>query len=148
MAASNGAISNGTTFKYSSDNNSFTTLGEIVSISAPSMSATDVDFSHLTSDDNFKEYKAGMRDAGTVVLDLHYYDTDTATLYAVFAAGTNYYWRIEYNDDNTGGAAQGSRWDFRGYMNQFEPGTATADERMSSTIGIKLTAKPTYTAAP
>lgn len=148
MAASNGAIANGTVFSYSAAGSVYTTLGEVVSITPPTITVTDVDFSHLTSDDNFKEYKAGMRDGGTASLELNYYDTDIATLYAVLAAGTNYYWRIEFNDDNTGGAAQGSRWDFRGHMNAMTAGTAPTDDKMSSTIGIKVTAKPTYTAAP
>jgi len=70
-----GAISGvGTKFKRSDMTSSpaFTEIGEINTITGPSMSRTTIDVTTLDSTGGYREFITGFRDGGTVVLNMNF----------------------------------------------------------------------------
>src|SRR5688572_5498266 len=67
-------IGHGTLFQTGEVGNSpitFTTLGEVISITPPNISRDSIDASHTQSPDQWREFIAGMKDGGEMAVEMN-----------------------------------------------------------------------------
>lgn len=113
---------------------------DIVSVSGFNTQRTSVDVSHLNSPNQWKEFLAGMKDAGEISIDVHHdadidvdavlYDleTDTLTLTFPLKAGQSTAATFVCDAFCTGYQMNGP-----------------LDDRIAATVSFKLTGQPTFT---
>jgi len=104
----------------------------------PGMSADDIDFSSHDSDDEFSEWKAGMRHGGEVTIEGNFVPGDTAGQIAAiadFIAGSTKEVII------TGPSAAAFTWTFNAYIKNFSGGMPMTD-RIHFSATLKITGKP------
>lgn len=121
----------------------FATIAEVTSITPPAFSRDTVDATHEQSPYGFREFIPGLTDAGEVSFDMNFVpdSSDVAAFLAEFEAA--------------GGAAvknrqivfpDGSYFVFAGILTGYEP-DAPIDDKMSASVTIKVTGKPTLVQA-
>jgi hypothetical protein len=67
----------------------FTTIAEILTISGPNISAEEIEVTNLDSPNDFKEYISGLKDGGTIDLEVNWIKgTQQVALRDAIAAGT------------------------------------------------------------
>lgn len=137
MAASSGAVSYGTTLKYDSGGSSYVAIAEVSSIESPELQVTPTEFTHLTSDNNYKEYKPGMIEAGQLGCEINYVKTTLTLLKGWVDAGTVNTWRII--------TVQGSYLTFSGFIISLKPFDVGLDDKLAASMTIKLSGKPVFT---
>lgn len=83
----------------------FTTIANVTSINLSGRDAEEIDFTHLASTGGFRELRQGFKDGGSIAFDYHYTPTEEShvDLLALWLAGTNLEWKIDYS---------GAGWDF------------------------------------
>lgn len=122
---------------------SWTEVGFCLTISAPKMKAKSVDVTHLRSEDKFREFMQGFRDAGEISVKLQYEKEQCEDLYEIFAeedpADAEKTWRITFPDGTVG-----SFWQGAGFLQDFADGDTPEDDRLTGDVTIKLTGKPTF----
>lgn len=134
------AIGYGSSLERSSDGTSsgvFSSVGEVLSISLPSLSKDTVDATHMESADAFREYIPGLKDGGEVSVEVNLVPgsaTTTAAL-ADFASDVVGYYKIIFPDD--------TEWAFAAICTGFE-GEAPLDDKMTATFTYKVTGKPAF----
>lgn len=109
-------------------------IGEVVSISLPEIGLTDIDVSSMDSTENYMEAVGGSKDPGLIDVTLNYDDTETASLFAA-VGDANEIWQISFPDN--------SIWKCSGYINKILGGEATANDKLTGVVSIKLSGKPT-----
>ncbi len=114
----------------------FTDFGaEITSITPPGYSREAIDATHMASDDSYKEYIAGLMDAGEVSMDLNYVaDTADAFIAAIEAGKRNYQVILPGDPDVT--------FTFAAICTAYQP-TAPVDGKMTASATFKVSGKPT-----
>lgn len=126
----------GSVFKIGSD-----TVGQVKSISGPSISCADVDVTSLSS--TLKEYAPGIPDGGDVSLEV-WMDLTDAGQDAIFT------------DANTPNASQtfsidlsnGDQFSWSGYVKKFETSGYEVDGYVTASVDIKVNGTVTFTPAP
>lgn len=115
----------------------FTKLAEVVSITPPSMSRDTVDATHLESTDRWREYIAGLRDAGEVAAELNFIAGGAAetALFASFNSDDAENWEITFPNEEA--------WIFSAILTSIET-EVTVDGKMTASVGFKLTGKPDF----
>ncbi len=80
--AADGELGYGTKFQTGNGSSpeTFTDLAFVTSITAPNLSRDSIDVSHMQSPDEWREFIAGMKDAGEVSLELNFKAGGTAFL--------------------------------------------------------------------
>lgn len=120
-----------------------TEIANLTSISGPSYEAETIDVTaHDSADDYFRDFIAGLRDAGEVSFEGNF-DPDGAThksasggvLYEL-EQGTAGSWSIVWPDTTTVA--------FTGIVTSFEP-DAPFDDKLGFSATIKISGKPTWT---
>jgi hypothetical protein len=137
MAASGGSVSYGSTLKYDSGGGSYVAIAEVVSIDSPELDVTATEFTHLTSDNNHKEYKPGMVEPGQLGAEINYLKATITLLKGFVDNGTVQSWRIV--------SSQGSYLTFSGFMKTLKPFDVPLDDKLGASITIKLSGKPVFT---
>lgn len=113
----------------------YTTIGEpIETITGPNISATDIDFFHHQSPNQFREFKAGAGDAGEITFSVNYVEADSSTIYGLHR--TDRWFKITDSGSST--------WVCQGYVRDVTP-NFPIDDRATMDITIKLSGKPTFT---
>lgn len=112
------------------------TIAEIRSIGLPDQKVDDIDVTTMASPDKYKQFIAGLIDAGVITMQLLY--TKAVYLQVQNALGTSQTWTITLPD--------GSTFVGNGYINA-QGGESPHDEKISQTVGLKLSGKPVFTAA-
>jgi len=113
---------------------SYTLIGKVMDVSGPSIVVDDIEITNNDSGaDEFKEYIAGLRDAGDVTFDIIYEITQNIALQAI--VGTLKDWQLTLPDSAT--------YVFTGYIKEIGQETPMADA-VKNNIAIKVTGKPTY----
>jgi predicted secreted protein len=135
----------GTAFKTGNGadpNEIFTAMAEVTNITPPGMSRDTVDVTHEQSPEAWREFIAGLKDAGEVSIDMNFVPggTDAAALMAELsltgkAAKKNR--KIVFPD--------GSEFAFKAILTGYEP-DAPIDDKMSASVTFKVSGKPTLTA--
>lgn len=144
MAETEADIGYGTIFKVGnggSPTETFTDFGaEVTSITPPGYSRDALDATHMSSPDRFREYIAGLMDAGEVSMDLNYIpDTADAFVAAVIAGKQNY--QVVFVDES---AAAILTFTFAAICTAYQP-TAPVDGKMTATATFKVSGKPVLT---
>lgn len=108
---------------------------EITSITPPGYTREAIDATHTASPDSYKEYIAGLMDAGEVSMDLNYVaDAADAVVAAIEAGKQNYQIVMPGAPDVT--------FTFTAICTAYQP-TAPVDGKMTATATFKVSGKPT-----
>jgi predicted secreted protein len=116
----------------------YVAVAEVTSIRPPSWSRDAVEATHLTSDDDYKEFIAGIKEAGEAQMTLNWVPSATDAMVAAFADDFGNY-QIT--------APNGVRLQFSGFFLTYEPGEMTPEGKMTASVTIKASGKPALVAA-
>lgn len=122
----------------------YTTIAQVRDISGPGTTADQIEVSHR--DDQWRRFKAGMRDGGELTFDI-VFDPDLAShdptlstsIYAALANGTSQTFRITY----PGVATATTTATFGGFVSGFELDTPMEDAQ-SASMTIKISGAITW----
>ncbi len=113
-------------------------LAEVTSITPPGYTRDAIDATHMASPNDFREYIAGMMDAGECEVEINYVPSASDAVIAAMIAGP--------------GAASGGQfqitfpnsvtWTFQAIVTSYQPG-APDDDKMTASVTFKITGKPT-----
>lgn len=121
----------------------FTDLALVSSITPPGMSRDSIDVSHMQSPDAWRDFIAGLKDAGEVTLELNF-KPGSAGFLALMT-------EMSLSSDNATKSRRivfpdTSRFDFEAFLTNIEP-EAPHDDKMVVTATFKVTGAPTLTQA-
>lgn len=119
---------------------SYTDIAEILSISGPNIEFTDVETTHLSSANAFKEYVAGFGDGGEVKITINFAKAQINTLYGLVRVTE--YWKVLF--PLIGSEATNSQWAFQGHIKSLG-NEIPDDDRITCDMVVKVTGKPTFT---
>ena len=133
----------GTTLEISEDGATYESIGCIQSFGIEQPERAEIDVTCLTS--TSKEYKFGLRDNGTLSIDLQY-DPEGAgqgLLEDSYAADTAYHFKIEYTNapDTTG---TGTTKEFQGYVTSISE-SGGVDDVVVESVTIRVSGDITIT---
>lgn len=134
--------------EHSVDGTVWTEATGIIDLSGPKGKASDTKTTVLKSPNKHHTFQQGFIDAGSVEVTADFDKAMYATYYGLFQAPTldattnvsKDQWRITYAD--------GSKIVMTGYINDWQGIDVPEDDRLTYKFSIKITGKPTYTAAP
>lgn len=132
----------GTTLKKtkSGSEQSDLTVAHLTSIGAIGVESEEIDVTDLDSADDYKEFIAGTKDAGTVDLAGNIKDESIVTAMLALAESRSIEnWTVTYKS--------GATWTFKGYVSSFKDGEKTPDGLATFTASIRVSGKPVYTAS-
>ena len=116
----------------------YVAVAEVVAITPPGMSRDSAEATHLKSPDEFKEYIAGLMDAGDASFTFNYVPSATEAMYLAFQARTGKY-QITFPN--------GVMMRFSGFFTAYEPPELTPGGKMEASATIKTSGRPTLHAA-
>lgn len=119
----------------------FTDIANVMDISGPGMSKSEIDVTAHDSPDKFKEFIGGVRDGGSVTFDINWdsFEATHQTLHDDFDDD-------EQPRDYTLTHADGAVHEFSGIVTAFET-SDPVDGKMTGSVTIKVSGKPTITDA-
>jgi hypothetical protein len=113
----------------------YVSVAEVVSITPPGMTRDKEEATHLLSDDQYKEYVAGLFDTGDASITLNFIPSATDAVFAAFHAESGRY-QITFPG--------GVMMRFTGFFTAYTPPELTPGGKMQSTATIsRKTGKPT-----
>lgn len=115
----------------------YTDIAEVVAITPPGMSRDAVEATHLKSPNRYKEFIAGMKDAGEASFTINWAPSATDALITAFNADSGNY-QITFPN--------GVMLRFAGFFTAYTPPELTA-EKMEASVTVKVTGEPTLHAA-
>jgi predicted secreted protein len=127
----------------------WTTVGEVVNITPPSFARDAQDATHTESTEGWREFIPGLKDAGEISAELNLVpDSNTMDLIlATFDSDALQQVRILFKDGvQTGPTPTCSRFTCTGIITGF-PLEAPMDDKMSATVTVKISGKPTFVRA-
>lgn len=136
------SIGHGSLFERSSNGLStgvFSTVGEVLNISPPSMTRDVVDATHMQSPQRWREYIAGLKDGGEMSIETNHVPGSAATTAALadINSDTPGYYKITFPDE--------TEWGFAAFMTGIEI-SDPLDDKMTATYTFQLTGKPAFVA--
>ena len=123
----------GTTFKGSSAG----IIGELISITIGGLTVDMIEVSNMDSPDAYKEFIAGMIDAGEITFSGNYIKATFSSLKDAADGREAEEWTVTFPD--------GASWKGSGYVSGIS-GTSPNDDKITADITIKLTGKPEFSA--
>lgn len=131
MAQSNAVAGVGTKFRRWTSGH-WADIAEINSITGPSMSRDTIDVTSLDSTGGYRQFIAGFRDAGTIVLAMNFTRATYEIMKNDFETNTVQNYQVVLPDlENTG-------LDFEGLVTEL-PLTIPADDKITADVTIKIT---------
>lgn len=120
---------------------SFTDIAQVINIIPPQLSRETIDTTHLESADGYNEYIPGMREGGEVTFTLGYEKNGTgqSDIRGDFDSDANVNYKVTYPN--------GATWEFTGFVTGLSPSEVANNERVTESVTIKVTGKPTWTEA-
>lgn len=120
----------------------FTTVAEVVNITPPQLSREEVEASHLSSPDQFNEYKPGMRDGGNPTITMAFLPGDLThqNILDDYHSNSLVNYQITYPD--------GAIFDFSGFVTGYAPSEAGNNERLTVEVTFRVSGKPVLTEGP
>lgn len=119
------------------DFGSFT--GELVDISGPDISRDSIDMTHHGSSNGWREFIAGLKDAGTLSLELQW---DTDALPPINGAVDT----LTITWPTAGAEVSGATFEVEAFCTAVGV-QSPIDDKLMATVEFKLTGEPTFTAA-
>jgi predicted secreted protein len=117
----------------------FVVVGEVTSITPPNFTRDTVDVTHTESNNGWREFIPGLKDAGETKIEGNYVfssNTDDLIL-AQFNTTTLTQCKIQYNGNSSQTAT------FSGIVTGYEK-TAPVDDKMGFTLTVKVTGEVTF----
>ena len=119
----------------------FTAVAELTDISGPSLSTDTIDVTNHDSEEAYREFVAGLKDAGEVNIEGNFlasHETleSASDVFALFDSGDLTDFEIEFPDDDT------TTWSFSGIVTAFET-IANFEDAATFTATIKISGQPT-----
>lgn len=143
MSPSNAISSFGTLLKIGDGEveEEFTTIAEVTNIAGPNLSQETIDVTSHSSTERWREFIAGLLDAGEVSFDINFIPTEnthklSTGILGDMVAGTKRNFELVFPD---GGS---TTWSFAAIITAFEPSEAI-DDKLAASISLKLSGKPT-----
>ena len=115
---------------------------ETVTIQFPPFEANVVEDTHLGVTDRYRTYVAGMRDSGTIDVDMNYSRASLAWLNGI--PGVERTWRITAPDEDGTGPNAPPAYTFKGFVSKREPVEFVADQVAKIKFSIKITGGVTF----
>ena len=115
-------------------------IAELQDVSGPSLSLETIEVTSHSSVEGWKEYIAGLLDAGEISFDINYVPTNATHknaaggLIYILAQRAVQAFSLVFPDTTT--------WTFNAFVTAFEPSAPVAD-KLSASVTLKLTGKPT-----
>lgn len=116
----------------------YVNVAEVVSIAPPNVTRDTVEATHLQSPNSWKEYIAGLKDAGEASFTLNYVPSATEAMLAAFDAERGNY-QITFPN--------GVMLRFAGIFTSYSRGELTPEGKMEASVTIKATGAVTMHAA-
>jgi hypothetical protein len=116
----------------------YVAVAEVVAVTPPGVTREAVEATHLKSPDRYKEFIAGLKEAGEASLTLNFVPSATDALYTAFDDPDGKY-QITFPN--------GVMLRFNGFFTAYNPPELTAGGKMEATATVKATGKPTLHAA-
>lgn len=115
-------------------------LAEVTNITPPALSRDAVDATHTASPEKWREFIAGMKDAGEVTVEMNFIPGSTSidTILAAFNSDETQNCRITFPI-----GSPAATWSFSAIVTGFAP-EAPMDGKMSASVTFKLTGKPGF----
>jgi len=140
--ASTAVFAHGTLLKMHDGTSTYTTVLEVTDISGPNLSIDAVEVTSHDSASKFREFIAGLRDAGEVSFSVNWQPAatthgNTSGLLYVAKNGLTRLWQLIFSDSGT------TTYEFYAFITDFSP-SAPIDDKLSADITLKLTGLPTY----
>lgn len=110
-------------------------IAQITSIGVPGMEVDDIDVTTMLSTNGWKEFVAGLKDAGEITLQLLYHKTLTNTIEGRLGEA-NETWTITFPDSATFACS--------GYVKSLGI-ESPMEDKISQSCTIKLSGEPTFT---
>lgn len=129
----NGTLGYGTTLSGATTGS----IAEIVSIEIDGMEADEVDVTTMDSTNGWKEFLAGLKDAGSMTLTLVFEAANYAKILAAFA-GTAEAWTITL--------PEGSTFVCTGWIKSAGNMSVPVEGRIENTATLRWSGEPTFTA--
>ena len=138
--AVNTSIGHGSTFARGNADGppeTYTDIGEVISISGPSLSRDVVDATHMGSTEKWREFIAGLKDGGEVTIECNFDPdgTDVTNWLSDINTDSERTYQITFPDT--------TEWLFEGIMTALEV-SDPLDDKMTATATYKVTGKPTF----
>ena len=115
-------------------------IANLTSIGEIGVESEEIDATDLDSPDNYKEFIAGSKDAGEVSLAGNIKDeANVEKMLALAESQSMEEWVVTY--------PSGAKWTFNGFVKSFKDGEKTPDGLATFSATIRVSGKPTYTAA-
>lgn len=119
----------------------FDDVAEIIDVSGPGFSRDTFDVSHASSPNHYREFRDGFKDAGEVTLTMNMVQADYASFLAKFDSDGLGNFLITIPDDNYSNAPTIA---FEGVVTSIET-EYTTEDKVTTSVTIKVSGKPTYT---
>jgi len=126
------AIGYSTLFGIKNGGGTYDDVAEVTSVKPPSYSRDAIDATHMASPNSFREYVAGLMDAGEASIELNYVPAVSDVIIAAMTAGAG---NFQITMPNS------VKFQFAGIVTAYEP-DAPLDDKMSASITIKVSGKP------
>ena len=101
MTESTGKTGRGVTIEIESPESptSWVKIGNVTGITPSGKNAEEIDFTHLESDNAYREFRQGFKDPGTLGINYHFDPTNAShvDLLEHFNAGNLFNWRINFS---------------------------------------------------
>lgn len=138
MAATAATSGFGATVDYlSADPSTYSTIGELLSVTPPPKSRDTIEATHMASPDGFREYIGGLRDGGESTLTFNYTEAGATLLETLFAADAETF-KITL--------AGSSTVIFTAIVTEVALDDVVVDDKMGMSMTLKVTGKPVYAA--
>lgn len=139
---STAVFGHGTLLKLHDGVSTYTTVLEVTDISGPGLSADSVELTSHDSASKFREFMAGLVDAGEISFTVNWQPAatthgNTAGLLYVAQNRLTRLWQLIWPDSGT------TTYGFYAFITSLSP-NAPIDDKLSADITIKITGKPTY----
>lgn len=135
MAASSAIIGNGTTLEVD-DGGGYDLIAEVFDLNFPSKEVDEVEVTHYTSPDDYREFIGGFFDGAEVNISINYVKTTVDALADLVAIPVT--WRITLPDLST--------WVFGGHIKTLG-GEIPNNDKVTTTVTVKITGAPVFTAS-
>ena len=140
--ATNQRIVYGATSKWSTNGSTFTDIPECKGIAVPTIEVEYQEATHLQSPGGFREYVAGLKDAGAITIPCGYSSDGYASAHTYMTDGTLIYFETTMPTET--GQSSGDVFAFTGYLvPQLE--TNEVGAIIALNLAIRTTGQPTFT---
>lgn len=115
-------------------------VANLTSIGAIGVESEEIDVTDLDSPDDYKEFIAGTKDAGTVDLAGNIKnEAIVSSMLALAESRSIEEWTVTYKS--------GATWTFNAYVSSFKDGEKTPDGVYTFTASLRVSGKPTFKAS-